>query len=157
MKLKLAARMGQEPGVQPGGSRRNTGVGQGPSRPSQGLCVTRGPSLDATVTKSPSNPGRALLLERVHPFTVLLSHPSHQKTRGSIRCPSPHSSSFGPPPPAPNFPGLGWEGIQSSLCGMTSPTGLSAEWFLIWIPAPSSCLPRQPWAGNTLKGRCQPE
>lgn len=87
---------------------------------------------------------------------MLLSNLSHLKTRGSIHCPCP-SSSFGPTSPAPNFPGLGWEGIQSSLCGMTSPTGPPAEWFLIWIPAPSSCLPRQPWAGNTLRGRCQSE
>ena len=81
-----------------------------------------------------------------------LPNASYLKTGGSLHFISP---SLGLTPSAPNFPGLGWEGNQGSLCGMTSPTGLPDEWFLIWIPAPSSHPSEQPWAGNTLRGRCQ--
>lgn len=55
---------------------RAPGICQSPSPSSQGLRVTRGPSLDETVTKSPSNlggpllsrRGRALLCASVRPF-----------------------------------------------------------------------------------------
>lgn len=97
------------------------------SRPPPGALSNKGPmpGQDYYKVALPTPEGLSSL-EGVHPFSVPLSDPSYLKMRGFIHCPCP-SSSFGLTPPAPNFPGLGWEGIQSSLCGMTSPTGPPAE------------------------------
>ena len=97
---------------------------------------------EETLAKSPLPIQEGLFsLKGVLPFSMPPPNSSYLKTGGSLHCISP---SLGLTPSAPDFPGLGWEAIQSGLCRMTSPRGLPAEWFLIRIPAPSSRPPGQP-------------
>ena len=97
---------------------------------------------EETLAKSPLPIQEGLFsLKGVLPFSMPPPNSSYLKTGGSLHCISP---SLGLTPSAPDFPGLGWEAIQSGLCRMTSPRGPPAEWFLIRIPAPSSRPPGSP-------------
>lgn len=53
-----------------------------------------------------------------HPFSKSLPNPSHPKTGVSLHC---LSSSLGPAPSTPHFPGLGWEEIQPLWDDITHP------------------------------------
>lgn len=92
---------------------RPLGPARAPAGPDPGaLSKAQGPSLHELL-QSPLPTWEGLSsLKGPTPSPSPLPNPSHLKTGGSLHCPS---SSLGPTPSAPNFPGLGWEEIQSSL------------------------------------------